>query len=341
MNPAFSLAFVSVISQPLSGCAGAQETRVPTSPVFVLHEPLHTFHTARTHLPLRSPPARWVLHDLRSFLHLASTTTSGSVLSFFTAPLPLLVALSHRLSLAPRRSYCTSNSACLIRRALVVSPPRAPIPPLSSVRGCAGHRTVPHWRRGKPLHHRGWATLISSFVRVVAARLAMRMKIDSCARSLISDDFKFGHFHVFFSLRFSDDRTLLSFIVPAFPPVGADMAKRLECIAAFSAHLAPGPYATRVRHVSHAYPSLLPAMNDIEKGKPGRDTERHGPAHEAAAAKLRVVYVSEAEKYDKGLVESWKSDMKGMLIFHKLLWEEAQTCPQIDAGIVGNGREEE
>ncbi|KAJ7758323.1 hypothetical protein B0H16DRAFT_1370531 [Mycena metata] len=36
---------------------------------------------------------------------------------------------------------------------------------------------------------------------------------------------------------------------------------------------------------------------------------------EAAAAKLWAVYVSEAEKYDKGLVESWKSDMEGMLIF--------------------------
>ncbi|KAJ7150793.1 hypothetical protein C8R46DRAFT_963381, partial [Mycena filopes] len=36
---------------------------------------------------------------------------------------------------------------------------------------------------------------------------------------------------------------------------------------------------------------------------------------EIAAAKLWAVYVSEAEKYDKGLVESWKSDMEGMLIF--------------------------
>ncbi|KAJ7855857.1 hypothetical protein B0H13DRAFT_1591714, partial [Mycena leptocephala] len=39
------------------------------------------------------------------------------------------------------------------------------------------------------------------------------------------------------------------------------------------------------------------------------------PAHEAAAAKLWAVYVSEAEKYDRGLVESWRSDMEGMLIF--------------------------
>ncbi|KAJ7056164.1 hypothetical protein C8F01DRAFT_964703, partial [Mycena amicta] len=33
------------------------------------------------------------------------------------------------------------------------------------------------------------------------------------------------------------------------------------------------------------------------------------------ASKLWAVYVSEAEKYDKSLVESWKSDMEGMLIF--------------------------
>ncbi|KAJ7836278.1 hypothetical protein B0H14DRAFT_2184072, partial [Mycena olivaceomarginata] len=36
---------------------------------------------------------------------------------------------------------------------------------------------------------------------------------------------------------------------------------------------------------------------------------------EPAAAKLWTVYISEAEKYDKSLVESWKSDMEGMLIF--------------------------
>ncbi|KAJ7644704.1 hypothetical protein FB45DRAFT_298924, partial [Roridomyces roridus] len=39
------------------------------------------------------------------------------------------------------------------------------------------------------------------------------------------------------------------------------------------------------------------------------------PNGEAAAAKLWSVYVSEAEKYDKSLVESWKSDMEGILIF--------------------------
>ncbi|KAJ7618245.1 hypothetical protein DFH06DRAFT_1061809, partial [Mycena polygramma] len=69
-------------------------------------------------------------------------------------------------------------------------------------------------------------------------------------------------------------------------------------------------------------------MNDLEKGvlksrTPAVDDEtelksakaKDNPEHEAAAAKLWAVYVSEAEKYDKGLVESWKSDMEGMLIF--------------------------
>ncbi|KAF7341394.1 hypothetical protein MVEN_01876200 [Mycena venus] len=36
---------------------------------------------------------------------------------------------------------------------------------------------------------------------------------------------------------------------------------------------------------------------------------------EAAAAKLWAVYVAEAQKYDKPLVEGWKSDMDGLLIF--------------------------
>ncbi|KAJ7637987.1 hypothetical protein DFH06DRAFT_1002001, partial [Mycena polygramma] len=34
--------------------------------------------------------------------------------------------------------------------------------------------------------------------------------------------------------------------------------------------------------------------------------------------KLWAVYLKEAEKYDKGLVESWKSDMEGLLIFAAL-----------------------
>ncbi|KAJ7056170.1 hypothetical protein C8F01DRAFT_377057, partial [Mycena amicta] len=43
-----------------------------------------------------------------------------------------------------------------------------------------------------------------------------------------------------------------------------------------------------------------------------QSSENH---EENGAAKLWAVYVSEAEKYDKSLVESWKSDMEGMLIF--------------------------
>ncbi|KAJ7162863.1 hypothetical protein C8R46DRAFT_999218, partial [Mycena filopes] len=42
---------------------------------------------------------------------------------------------------------------------------------------------------------------------------------------------------------------------------------------------------------------------------------RLDPQDDTAASKIWAVYVSEAEKYDKSLVESWKSDMEGMLIF--------------------------
>lgn len=37
--------------------------------------------------------------------------------------------------------------------------------------------------------------------------------------------------------------------------------------------------------------------------------------NEEACAKLWNVYVVEAERYDRGLVASWKGDMNGMLIF--------------------------
>ncbi|KAJ6568965.1 hypothetical protein B0H19DRAFT_1065746 [Mycena capillaripes] len=57
-------------------------------------------------------------------------------------------------------------------------------------------------------------------------------------------------------------------------------------------------------------------MIDVEKSAPDQDRGlADNPAAEAAAAKLWAVYVSEAEKYDRSLVESWKSDMEGILIF--------------------------
>ncbi|KAJ7173332.1 hypothetical protein C8R46DRAFT_946043 [Mycena filopes] len=42
---------------------------------------------------------------------------------------------------------------------------------------------------------------------------------------------------------------------------------------------------------------------------------RYDVRDESASAKLWGVYLSEAEKYDHALVESWRSDMQGMLIF--------------------------
>jgi hypothetical protein len=82
--------------------------------------------------------------------------------------------------------------------------------------------------------------------------------------------------------------------------------------------------------IACALPSFLPTMDDPEKGSPVKETGRSfvlsglpvivdvvtdDAAHEAAAAKLWAVYVSEAERYDRALVESWMSDMQGILIF--------------------------
>ncbi|KAJ7438056.1 hypothetical protein FB451DRAFT_1416495 [Mycena latifolia] len=58
-------------------------------------------------------------------------------------------------------------------------------------------------------------------------------------------------------------------------------------------------------------------MADKEKGPVPSNSIVDNPSEEAAAAKLWAVYILEAEKYDKALVESWKSDMEGMLIFAK------------------------
>ncbi|KAJ7480676.1 hypothetical protein FB451DRAFT_1556250 [Mycena latifolia] len=54
-------------------------------------------------------------------------------------------------------------------------------------------------------------------------------------------------------------------------------------------------------------------MSDEEKGTIPEQSAN--PDEEAAAAKLWTIYIGEAEEYDKSLVESWKSDMEGMLIF--------------------------
>ncbi|KAJ7160708.1 hypothetical protein C8R46DRAFT_1194209 [Mycena filopes] len=59
-------------------------------------------------------------------------------------------------------------------------------------------------------------------------------------------------------------------------------------------------------------------MTDEEKGPIPEERRREYDSDEAASAKLWSVYISEAEKYDGALVESWKSDMEGLLIFAAL-----------------------
>ncbi|KAJ6488248.1 hypothetical protein C8R47DRAFT_1216050 [Mycena vitilis] len=59
-------------------------------------------------------------------------------------------------------------------------------------------------------------------------------------------------------------------------------------------------------------------MDDVEKGSKSSSAHSSPGEHhdlEASCAKIWSVYISEAEKYDKALVKSWRGDMDGMLIF--------------------------
>ncbi|KAJ6572772.1 hypothetical protein DFH09DRAFT_1152661 [Mycena vulgaris] len=57
---------------------------------------------------------------------------------------------------------------------------------------------------------------------------------------------------------------------------------------------------------SYIQPASAPSYVDILKPDDG---------DELASTKLWAVYIAEAERYDKSLVEGWKSDMEGLLIF--------------------------
>ncbi|KAJ7476437.1 hypothetical protein FB451DRAFT_1366209 [Mycena latifolia] len=66
---------------------------------------------------------------------------------------------------------------------------------------------------------------------------------------------------------------------------------------------------------------LLTAMDTARKDTSNMDSSTTSSAphpadrDELAGAALWTVYISEAEKYDKALVDGWKSDMEGLLIF--------------------------
>ncbi|KAJ7641855.1 hypothetical protein FB45DRAFT_1125923, partial [Roridomyces roridus] len=49
---------------------------------------------------------------------------------------------------------------------------------------------------------------------------------------------------------------------------------------------------------------------------PDPDTDNH--VEDEACAKIWSIYIGEADRYDAALVESWKADMEGMLIFSGL-----------------------
>ncbi|KAJ7055770.1 hypothetical protein C8F01DRAFT_1234283 [Mycena amicta] len=59
-------------------------------------------------------------------------------------------------------------------------------------------------------------------------------------------------------------------------------------------------------------------MDDVEKGTAAERTQAADNGEDPWASKMWAVYIGEAEKYDKALVDSWKSDMEGLVIFAAL-----------------------
>jgi hypothetical protein len=60
---------------------------------------------------------------------------------------------------------------------------------------------------------------------------------------------------------------------------------------------------------------LLHQTTNLENQVPGRFKPTSG---DDACFKLWNLYISQAQEYDKVLIESWKSDMDGMLLFVRL-----------------------
>ncbi|KAJ7055748.1 hypothetical protein C8F01DRAFT_445690, partial [Mycena amicta] len=60
------------------------------------------------------------------------------------------------------------------------------------------------------------------------------------------------------------------------------------------------------------------SMDDLEKGTTAERTQAADNGEDPWASKMWAVYIAEAEKYDKALVDSWKSDMEGLVIFAAL-----------------------
>ncbi|KAJ7639939.1 hypothetical protein DFH06DRAFT_628719 [Mycena polygramma] len=61
------------------------------------------------------------------------------------------------------------------------------------------------------------------------------------------------------------------------------------------------------------------SQKGVPASSPIHETPKYSDAESRqASANLWSIYISEAERYDKALVESWKADMEGMLIFSGL-----------------------
>ncbi|KAJ6481528.1 hypothetical protein C8R47DRAFT_590668 [Mycena vitilis] len=81
------------------------------------------------------------------------------------------------------------------------------------------------------------------------------------------------------------------------------------------------PEGSPLQHLFRPVFHWFRARSPSHRQATGEESSNAPPLHaqtEDSSAKLWSVYDSEAERYDSALVESWKADMEGMLIFSGL-----------------------
>ncbi|KAJ7881376.1 hypothetical protein B0H14DRAFT_2435421, partial [Mycena olivaceomarginata] len=95
-------------------------------------------------------------------------------------------------------------------------------------------------------------------------------------------------------------------------PHRSERGSILSRLASAASRLLQGRRSGKTKATNPEPAAFEPTEQDPEKGNYSK------AENEEACAKIWSIYVGEAERYDKALIESWKADMEGMLIFSGL-----------------------
>jgi hypothetical protein len=71
---------------------------------------------------------------------------------------------------------------------------------------------------------------------------------------------------------------------------------------------------TNENRARSASPGVVQPLNN-SRVVPAESHDRDTDEYDERAAKFWAVYVQEAESHDKALIETWKDDMEGIIIF--------------------------